>query len=64
VAGGQAGGQKPCALVTAGGPTQNKAVRGSTPPYSAVGAKVSLWGVGFIITHSRRYFSFDPNWCI
>jgi hypothetical protein len=21
-------------------------------------------GVGFIITHSRRYFLFDPNLCI
>jgi hypothetical protein len=61
VAGGQAGGQKPCAPVTAGGPTQSEAVRGSPPPYSAVGAKASLWGVTFIITHPRLHFFGDSN---
>jgi hypothetical protein len=55
-AGGQAGGQKPCALVTVDGPTQSEAVRSFTPPYSAVGVKASMWGVGFIITHLRCHF--------
>ena len=44
-AGGQAGGQKPCAPLMADGPTQSEAVRGSTPPYSAVRVKASMWGV-------------------
>ena len=38
-AGGQAGGQKPCAPVMADGPTQSEAVRSSIPPYSAIGTK-------------------------
>eukprot|EP01047_Picozoa_sp_COSAG01_P004280 COSAG01_NODE_140_length_24259_cov_41.225096_17_plen_174_part_00 len=61
VAGGQAGGQKPCAPVTADGPTQSEAVRGSTPPYSAVRVNASLWGVCLIITHSRLHFFGDSN---
>ena len=40
-AGGQAGGQKPCAPVMADGPTQSEAVRSSIPPHSAVGTKSS-----------------------